>query len=212
MERRAARDQHFQMRAGRHEFRDRRSCVEHVLEVVQDEQDLFFAQVVGNCLVGRLTRPLAYPEHLRDLGDNKVRFAGHVERYEEDAVSEGAQKRCGRFQAKSRLSGTAGPGQRYQAHVFSAKQRLHVRELTHPPEKRGRRHAQVRQRLERRRVDDQRRVLVEDLSVERLQLWARVDAELLNETLAHVLVPLERFGLPAGAVEGEHELAARPFA
>ncbi len=41
------------------------------------------------------------------------------------------------------------------------------------------------------------------------QLAARLDAELLDEPAAGRLVDLQRVGLAAGAVEGEHELAAQ---
>ncbi len=41
------------------------------------------------------------------------------------------------------------------------------------------------------------------------ELAARLDAELLDEPAAGRLVDLQRVGLAAGAVEGEHELAAQ---
>ena len=41
---------------------------------------------------------------------------------------------------------------------------------------------------------------------------ARLEAQLLDEELAALAVGLERLRLPAGAVEGEHELGAQPLA
>jgi hypothetical protein len=53
------------------------------------------------------------------------------------------------------------------------------------------------------------RVLHEDRSLESLKLWARLDAELLNEDVAGLPIRVERLGLPSTAVEREHQLAAK---
>jgi len=58
----------------------------------------------------------------------------------------------------------------------------------------------------------ERRVLAQDRLFELAQLHPRLEAELLCETLARAAVHLERLGLPAGAVEREHQLRAQPFA
>ena len=47
----------------------------------------------------------------------------------------------------------------------------------------------------------------EDASLESLQGFAGFDAEAVDECLACVLVGVEGFRLPVGAVEGEHLLA-----
>ena len=41
---------------------------------------------------------------------------------------------------------------------------------------------------------------------------ARLDPELVHQRAAGVLVGLERLGLPAGAIEREHQLRAQPLA
>ena len=56
------------------------------------------------------------------------------------------------------------------------------------------------------------RLVTQDLGLEALQLRARLDAELLDEARAGVLVDVERLRLPAGAVEREHELTAERLA
>ena len=58
----------------------------------------------------------------------------------------------------------------------------------------------------------ERRVLAEDRLLELAQRGARLDPELLDEHAARLLVRLERLGLPAAAVEREHQLAAEPLA
>ena len=55
-------------------------------------------------------------------------------------------------------------------------------------------------------------LLPQDLGLELPELRAGLDAELLDEAPARVLVDLERFGLAAGAVEGEHQQPAKRLA
>src|SRR5205823_11568540 len=56
------------------------------------------------------------------------------------------------------------------------------------------------------------RLLAEDRGVHAPQERARLEAQLLDEELAAFAVGLERLSLPAGAVEGEHELGAQALA
>ena len=58
----------------------------------------------------------------------------------------------------------------------------------------------------------ERRVVHEDRPLEPLQLLARLQAKLLSQCTAGILVDGKCFCLPARAVKREHELAARPFA
>ena len=53
---------------------------------------------------------------------------------------------------------------------------------------------------------------VEDRALERLERRRRLDPEALDERLPRRAVGLERLGLPARAVEREHQLAAEPLA
>ena len=55
-------------------------------------------------------------------------------------------------------------------------------------------------------------LLAQDRAVQLLERGARIDSELLRQSAARVLIRRERFGLPARAVEREHQLAARPLA
>ena len=53
-----------------------------------------------------------------------------------------------------------------------------------------------------------RRVLCQHRTFELAQLFARLDAQLVDERAPGVLVGLQRLGLAVGPVQGEHELAA----
>jgi len=58
----------------------------------------------------------------------------------------------------------------------------------------------------------QRRVLPQNRLFETLQRRTRVDPEFFDELLPRFPVDVERFGLTSGAVQRQHQLAARPFA
>src|SRR5204862_3898838 len=55
-------------------------------------------------------------------------------------------------------------------------------------------------------------ILAEDPLLEVAQLLAWLDPQLVDEGAAGGLVPLERFGLPAGAVERDEQLPDHPLA
>ena len=71
--------------------------------------------------------------------------------------------------------------------------------------------AKIRKRAPAGRGGD-RRILVEDRPLELLQIRARLEAELSVELAARLAVCLERLGLAARPVEGEHQLRAQPLA
>ena len=59
------------------------------------------------------------------------------------------------------------------------------------------------------RIEVQGRILHEDRLVELADRATGLDAQLLDQGTSRLLVGLERLDLPAGAVEGEHQLAAQ---
>ena len=54
--------------------------------------------------------------------------------------------------------------------------------------------------------------VAQDLRLESLELGAGLDSELVDEAGARVLVHLQRFGLPARAIQREHQLPAERLA
>ena len=60
-------------------------------------------------------------------------------------------------------------------------------------------------------VPPEARILREDLLLERAELRTGLDAELLDEHVARLLVGAQRVGLTARAVQGEHEQLAEPL-
>ena len=97
--------------------------------------------------------------------------------------------------------------------------REHLRKLGGPAGAEDRHHASRKQALEDLAVDLLRlahrasgvetELLPQDGTVELLQGRARLDAEFVREYAARVLVHGKSLGLPAGAVQREHQLATR---
>ena len=58
----------------------------------------------------------------------------------------------------------------------------------------------------------ERRILLQDAALELAERVARLEPELLEQVLARVAIGIERLGLPAGLVEGKHQLPSPALA
>jgi hypothetical protein len=54
--------------------------------------------------------------------------------------------------------------------------------------------------------------MAQDRGFEFTQRWQRFETEFLTQGAPEAAVDLKRLGLPAAAVEGQHELAMQPLA
>ena len=81
-------DQYLQPRRGTEEIGDQRGGVDHLLEIIQHEKHLLFAQVVLELLFELSARGFAHIEGLRDGLQHQRRIAERGERYEKHAVLE----------------------------------------------------------------------------------------------------------------------------
>ena len=106
-----------------------------------------------------------------------------------------------------RLPHAAWPGDGHEAHAFAAQQAHEPVAILLAPEQRRRWHRHPHGRRDRR-SRGQLLVLVQDRPVQRLQLGARVDPELVHERRTCGGIGIERLGLPARAIEREHQLPA----
>ena len=187
--------------------------VEQLLEVVEHEQQLAAAEHGGQAFA------LGRAELLRDL---RGHARGVVERGELDevrAVGEVRRAPVRELEREVRLADPARPGQREQPHVRVGEQLGGGREIVLAAEQRRRRdrqgggeHGLHGGRGRDGRVELERRVLGEDRGLQALELRARVQAEVLDQDVAGAAVGVERVGLAAGAVEGEHQLRVQALA
>ena len=123
-----------------------------------------------------------------------------------------------RLDRESRLAGSRRSGQRQESNVGSAEQRADLPQLLLTAHEGGRARGQARRRsagcgdgqLDRASVE--LRILVEDRPFEASQRRPGLDSELLDERLPRRPIGRQRVGLPARAIEREHQLAAKSLA
>ncbi len=188
-----ARDQHGHSRRPAQEVADRGRGVDELLEVVEHEQQL------GDVLLDR-------------LGELALEAVFRVDRRERDeagAVAEVTGQPVRQLEAQPGLADAAGPEDRH--HPVLAEQRRDGVELPLPADEAGRERGQRDRRdwgrpRTCRRLEVERRILVEHAALEPLQLGPGLDAELVHEDRASAAVGLQRVGLAARAVQREHQV------
>ena len=145
VQRRPARHEHAEAARGREHVGDRRSRIEEVLEGVEHEQELAFAQEAGQVVGGA--------DGLCDLREDELAVRQPDERHPEDAVVQGAVELGGDLEREPRLAGAAGPrhGEQPRTGGEQGNELLH---LALPSDERCRGDRQVRgvERAQRREV------------------------------------------------------------
>jgi hypothetical protein len=141
----ATRHEQSQVRTPFDERGELRRGIDHLLEVVEEQQELPLADV--------LQEPVLRPERLRDLVRDQYRVAERRQADPEDARLELRNERGGGLDREPSLARAARSGQRQQPGAV-LKQRRDLRDLRLPADERaGRpREIRVRDRLERREV------------------------------------------------------------
>ncbi|SNS53512.1 hypothetical protein SAMN05443665_1005233 [Actinomadura meyerae] len=198
----------------RGQLRDR---VEQVLAVVQDEQCPPPAQRVGERplrglvaqaqhagdLPGHVARPghIARPGRVARCGDR----AGRSQLHRPHAVGVVGERPRGRLQREPGLADTAGARQRHQAVL--GEQLAGVADIVVAPD-------DFAERCGRRGGRAPRRggLGFEHRLVERGQFGARIDAQLVGQARAQIVVARERLCLPSGPVQRAQVRGAQPFA
>ncbi|HET6752077.1 MAG TPA: hypothetical protein VFL71_22755, partial [Actinomycetes bacterium] len=112
-----------------------------------------------------------------------------------------------------RQAGLAGPGGPADGDEPVLLQQLgELAQLQVAPDEAGQSRRQVVRRAGRRWGGLQRTVLGEDRLLQPLQRRGRVDAQLLGQHRAGLLVDAQRVRLPPGAVQRQHQLRPQPLA
>ena len=135
---------------------ERRRRGQHLLEVVEHEQELLVAQVLDQRLERALARLLAQAERLRDRRHDELRLADRRELDEGRAVREPLAHAGGELEREPGLAGAAGADQRQQAHVVAREQLAGLGELALAPDEgvrhRGEAREPVVERVQRREL------------------------------------------------------------
>ena len=217
-----ARHQYRQFRGRRQELREHGGPVQHLLEVVQQQQEPSPSQVLVECLPHRsFPALLANRERCGDRGHEQSGIGHRCEVDEKRPVREVASDRAGGFQSETRLAGAPRPGDGEQA--GRRQQRCHLCDLRLAADERGQLRGQVRRRPDADRSSRRdrhgrwplgtsgTRIVLEYLRLEVAQLRAGVEAELVGEQLPVLPKGLEGFPRPAIRVQGTHQQLERPL-
>ncbi len=205
VQRRPARHDDFQPRgAGEHPSHvgSRR---EHLLEVVEQEEQFFVGELLDRRVYERAFVPLLDVERARDLRQRESGVGRGRQLDEQGSALELAFERFGQREREPRLPGASRPGQREQTDAPSQECE---RVVEHPlaSDQRGRRHrewAPLAGRRLRHRVE--RRIVVQHGAIQRLQLRPRLETELRNEQPSCLLICVERLRLPSRPVQRHHQ-------
>src|SRR5207237_10322806 len=127
------------------------------------------------------------------------------------AVPELGGRPAGELEGDPRLADAADPGEGDEADVVAPAELRERRELALPAEERRRRSRDSLGRPPARRCFE-RGVVREDRLLELPERLAGLDPQLVDERAARSLVDGERLGLPARAVQRQHELGAQTLA
>ena len=193
-------------------FEQRCRRVQNVLAVVDDKKKLARPQVLDHGLLDAETLLLLQPQSRRDGVAHRLTGIERREFAYPYAVSEAfLVAPCG-LECEPGLSDTADPGQRHQrALTERGGYPLH---LLVAADEAGRAPRQIDYGRTVECSHHPRRnlvVAVENLLMHLTQRRPGIDAELLDESFAHLPVGVERVGLSAAAILGEHQLPGQAF-
>jgi len=200
-ERLAAGGQDHDLRAVRHDpVREPSGAGEHVLAVVQDQQQGPGSEVLDHALLDREPLSVLHPERGRHSVAHRPAVRQRRELAQPDAVGEARTQRVGRLDGEPGLADPAHAGQRHQRGVGEQPADLGQRAAT--ADEAGAPAGQVGDRLQV--VRNQRRVLVEQLAVHGLGGLRRFHSQLVHQQPAQPPVDRQRVGLPPAEVERTH--------
>jgi hypothetical protein len=138
-----ARDEHREVGRGGEQVADQRGGRQHLLEVVEDQQQGPPAKVPLHALGHRPVARLAHAEGLRDRRGDEVGVADRSEGDEGDTGDEVRGEGLGHPQGQARLADAAGAGQGQEADAVVTEQGADRGGLAFPPDQRRQRNGEV---------------------------------------------------------------------
>ena len=212
-----AADEDLQPRPGRQQLGQQRRGLEHLLEVVDHQQELPVAQVRLQLLQGRPVAPLGDVERRGERRGHQRRVAHGGQGDEGRAVGERRLEGARHRQRQARLADAAGPPQGDEPDARALQQLADGGGLALAADQRGQRRRQARRaarpgaRLRRRRgpLPGRRRggqLAPADPLRQRGRLRRGLDAQLLGQRAAAHLVLAQGVDAPAGERQHGHHL------
>ena len=182
-----------------------RGPVEHVLAVVEHEQQGPAAQVLDERLLDREQRTLLHAQRRGDGVPDRAAVGERRELAQPAAVGEAVALAVGDLDREAGLADPADPGEGHQGR--GPQRRPRTGHVVVPAHQLGGRPRQVPGRA----PGGEGGVVRQHLQVGLLGVLARIDAELVGEVLPQRVVGRERVGGAAAAVQGVHEHHGRAF-
>jgi hypothetical protein len=139
-----ARDQDLHPRTDREEVRDERGGIDHVLEVVEHEQEVSLPQHSRHPLEQRRVARPAHAERRDDGRGHERGVDDRAEGNEDDAVGEGVAHGRRGSQGEPRLADPTGASQGQESDIVPLQQVAGRGHLVLPPHQRRHRHRQPR--------------------------------------------------------------------
>ena len=147
------------------------------------------------------------PSALPTAGTNALVDAREID--VRDPAREAAVQRPRGFEREPRLADAAGADECQQANVVASEQRADLGQLALAADRRVRRRRERRGQRVGHRLGVELGVVREDHRFQPAQLRPRLEAELVDQEPPSLAHRLERVGLPARAVEREHQPPAQ---
>jgi hypothetical protein len=116
--------------------------IQHLLQVVQDEQPAVVPQLLHQRLKRRVRPSKVGPHCPADAGQDLLGLGDCRQRHEHDIGIEAVSHALGCGCHQAGLTDPTGPGQGHQPHVGSVEQTRHLADGLLPPDQRGRFHGQ----------------------------------------------------------------------
>ena len=195
--------------------------VQHMLAVVDYQQQLERSQIVDQCLVESLGILLLQSQRRCDRVRQRGTVGDWCEFAEPRTVGESVLAPVGELEGESGLADSADPGER---HLCAALQSLaDDHDFSFAPDKPLRQPRQVRRGGGVARHRGRRwgclsssdagggAATFQNLLMDLAQRRAGIDAEFVDEPFTHHAVGFQRLGLTAAAVLGEHHLGGKAF-
>ena len=179
--------------------------VEHVLAVVEHEQQGPAAQVLDERLLDRQQRTLLHAQRRGDGVPDRAAVGERRELAQPAAVGEAVALAVGDLDREAGLADPADPGEGHQGR--GPQRRPCTGHVVVPADQLGGRPRQVPGRA----PGGEGGVVRQHLQVGLLGVLAGIDAELVGEVLPQRVVGRERVGGAAAAVQGVHEHHGRAF-
>jgi hypothetical protein len=129
-------DQHHKLRACLQQEGDERSSVDHVFEVVQQQQSAVCAEGGRHSLLELIAASFPQSQNASDCWDDELRSGDRGERNNDDATREIARDMTRRSQRQPGFSRSSRPGKRQETHRRIPQRTFQYRQFSDAPDKR----------------------------------------------------------------------------